>query len=589
MRRTRLTSKLVACLVSLAVSLPAQDTAQNPAAVAAFRAGQAALQKEDFDAAIAQFKAAVAADPRLAAAQCALGQAYTTTRRYQEAVDALVLCKSATERQLAGQASARGAQLRDIDREIVEVRDAIAALRSGQVKTTSVEQKIVGLENRLRQLQDARTLGQTSPGLPPAIPFALGTAYLRVGSLDLAERELREAVRIKPDFGEAHINLAAIYARTARWDEAANHIRLAEAAKVAVPAALKADVAARRAPPAPVAGPAAPAGTSVDPPAAAPPPPPPAPAAFAVEHQALACVSADMFPRIEARVNPPGEVTAKVFFRADDRGPWYAVRLRSEDDLYSAILPRPRSTPSFRYYIEATAEDTRTSRTPEHVTKVVDRAEKCGTDRLAAVATATGIVVEPPAGAAENKPVPSGFSARGTVGEVGQFEMSTKVAVGAGLVVAGAAVAGAAAAAKKEPVSTATTLPSRPDLGGEITLASTNPGQGGTISLGTTIVSVTVRAMAPYAVPAGPMTVSFSNTRNFFTPCASLTGSHPGLVPGQPITVTVTGRPVSTTFCGDRFDSLLLRVSLQQQGGPQVLQTGNGFVPDIFAAFTFVP
>jgi Flp pilus assembly protein TadD len=580
---------MVAILVSAAVTLPAQESAQNPAAIAAFRAGQAAFQKEDFDAAIAQFKAAVAADPRLATAHCALGQAYMTTRRYAEAVDALVLCKSSTERQLAAQSSARATQLRDIDREIIEVRDAITALRSGQVKTTSVEQKIVGLENRLRQLQDARTAGQSPSGLPPAIPFALGTAYLRVGSLDLAERELREAIRIKPDLGEAHINLAAIYARTARWDEADKHIRLAEAAKVPVPAALKADVAARRASPAATAGapasdpppaPETPAGT----PAAVP-----VEAAFAVEHQAVACVAADMFPRLEARVNPPGNVTAKVFFRADDRGPWYAVRLRSEDDLYSALLPRPRSTPSFRYYIEATSEDTRTARTPEHVTKVVDRADKCGRATPSAVATATGIVVEPPPGAAENKPVPSGFSARGTVGEIGQFEMSTKVAVGAGLVLAGAAVAGAAAASRKEPAVTGTTLPVRPDLGGDITLVSTDPTQGGTISLAGTTVTMTFRAVAPYAVPAGPARVSFSNTRGFFTPCANLTGSHPGLQAGEPITVTVSGRAVSTSFCGDRFDVFLIRITLQQAAGPQLLATGNGFLPDIPANYVFVP
>jgi Flp pilus assembly protein TadD len=589
MRRTRLTTRMVACLVSLALSLPAQDTAQNPAAIAAFRAGQEAFQKEDFDAAIAQFKAAVAADPRLAAAHCALGQAYMTTRRYQEAVDALVLCKSATERQAAAQAAARANQQREIDREMQEIRQSISALRSGQVKTVGTEQRILQLEERLRKLQDARAGGQAGGGMPPAIPFALGTAYLRVGSLDLAERELRDALRIKPDLGEAHVNLAAIYARTGRWDEAATHVRLAESAGFAVPPALKADVAARRAPPAPVAGaPADPPAPLVTAPGAAVATPMPVETAFAIDHEPVTCVASDSFPRVAARVSPPGSVSAKVFFRADDRGPWYAVRLRSEDDVYSAILPRPRSTPSFRYYIEATAEDTRTARTPEHVTKVVDRAEKCGAAKPSAVATATGIVVEPPPGAAENKPVPSGFSARGTVGEVGQFEMSTKVAVGAGLVLAGAAVAGAAAAAKKEPVSTATTIAPRPDLGGDITLLSTDPARGGTISFAGSVVSVTFRAVSPYAVPAGPVRVTFSNTRSFLNNCATLTGSHPGLSVNEPITVTVTGR-VTPGFCGDRFDSPLLRILMQQSGGPQVLQTGTGFTPDIAVPFAFVP
>ena len=79
----------VSLVLSLSLCLPpvqAQEIAQSPAAVTAFRAGQEAFQREEFDAAIAQFKAAIAADPHFAAAHCALGQTYMTTRRYSEAV-----------------------------------------------------------------------------------------------------------------------------------------------------------------------------------------------------------------------------------------------------------------------------------------------------------------------------------------------------------------------------------------------------------------------------------------------------------------------------------------------------------------------
>jgi Flp pilus assembly protein TadD len=586
MRRARL-GRTVAALVAVAVSLPAQDTgpAQNPAAVAAFRAGQEAFKREDFEAAIAQFKAAIAADPRLAAAHCALGQAYMTLRRYPEAVEALVACKATTERQAAAQASGRAEQMREIDREISELRQSIAALRSGQVKSNSPELTIVRLEERLRRLEEGRSAGLTgASGIPAAIPFALGTAYLRVGSLDLAEKELREAVRIKPDLGEAHNNLAAIYARTGRWDEAATHVRLAEAAGFAVPPALKADVAARRGPPAgsPATGAPAPA-----------PAPVPAPTlvetAVAVEHTPLACVSSGVFPRIEAHVTPAGAATAKVFFRASEHSGWYAVRLRSEDEVYSALLPRPRSTASFRYYVEVTGEDTKTARTPEYVTKVVDRPEQCGAQKAPSAATASSILVEPPKGAPENQPVPQGFSARGTVGDIGQFEMGTKVAIGAGVVVAGAAVAGVVAAAGKETQFSTTTIPVRPDLGGDIALVSSNPAPGGTISVSGTVVAMTFRAVAPFAVPAGPATVIFSRSGGFITQCATLTGSHPGLVPNEPITLTLTGHVVRGEFCGDQFDARIVRVFLRQASGPQILSTGTAYLPDLPLAFSFVP
>lgn len=42
-------------------------------------------------------------------------------------------------------------------------------------------------------------------------------------------------------------------------------------------------------------------------------------------------------------------------------------------------------------------------------------------------------------------------------------------------------------------------------------------------------------------------------------------------------------------FCGDRFDVRLVRVLLQAPSGPLVLQTGNGFLPDLPLIFTVVP
>jgi Flp pilus assembly protein TadD len=575
----------VALAVSLAVSAPAQDAAPiAPAAVAAFRAGQQAFQREEFDAAISQFKAAIAADARFAAAHCALGQTYMTLRRYAEAVDALVQCKATTERQVAADASARAAQQRDIDREMVELREAISRIRSGQVKTGS-EQTVVRIEERLRKLEESRNRGPAAAaGVPPAISYALGTAYLRVGSLELAERELREAVRQKPDMGEAHNNLAAVYVGLGRWDEAAVHVRAAESAGFAVSAALKADVAARRS-----SGPAPPPAGAAPPASAAAPAPPPV--ALSIAHEPVSCVASGTFPRIEAGVVPGAASTAKVFFQTEASAGWYAVRMRADDERYAAVLPRPRSTGSFRYYIEATGEDTTTARTPERVVTVVDRAARCAGGISASVGTASGIVVEPPAGAAKGRLVPAGFSARGTVGDIGQFEMGTKVAIGAGVVLAGAAVAGAAVAASKSSGSGSppTTIPARPDLGGDIVLLTSDPAPGGTISLAGSVVAMSFRAVSPYDVPAGPARVQFSNTGGFFTACGTLTGSHPDLHPNEPITVAVSGRVTNSGFCGDRFDVRLIRVLLQAPSGPLVLQTGTGFLPDIPLTFTVVP
>jgi Flp pilus assembly protein TadD len=553
--------------------------------VAAFRAGQQAFQREEFDAAIAQFKAAVAADPRMAAAYCALGQTYMTLRRNPEAVEALVACKAGTERQAAAQAAARASDARDADREIQALKDAIGQIRSGQSKAGEFE--VVRMEERLRRLEEGRNrLSTEVTGVPPAITFALGTAYLRAGNLPAAERELRETVRVRPQMGEAHNNLAAVYAGLSRFEDAEAQIRLAESSGFTVSPALKADVAARRAPPAPAASApqAADKAPADEPPAAAPPPP------LAIEHSAVACVAAGRFPRVTAKVTPPCAATAKVYFRTEEKAGWFAVRLRSDDQRYAAVLPRPHSVKSYRYYVEATGDDTSTARTPEYVTSVVDRPEQCAGKATDSVETASGIVVEPPA-AKKPLPVPPGFSARGTIGDVGQFEMGTKIAIGGGVVLAGAAIAaGTAAAGRQREAPPPVTLAPRPDLGGDIQLLASDPPPGGTISLGGSVVSMSFRAVSPYAVPAGTVTVQFSRSASFFSPCGTLAGAQPGLRVNEPIEVTVSGHVTSSGFCGDDWEAVrLIRVLFRESGGPQVLQTGNGFLPDIAVTFTVVP
>jgi hypothetical protein len=150
-------------------------------------------------------------------------------------------------------------------------------------------------------------------------------------------------------------------------------------------------------------------------------------------------------------------------------------------------------------------------------------------------------------------------------------------------------VAGAAAAAGKGVSASTTTLPLRPDLGGDIALLSSSPPPGGTISVAGTVVSMTFKAVSPYAVPPGPARVIFSRSVSFLETCATLSGSHPGLQPNEPITLTLTDRVVNSASCGDRYDVRRVRVLLQQAGGPQVLQTGTGFLPDMSLQFAVVP
>ena len=206
--------------------------------------------------------------------------------------------------------------------------------------------------------------------------------------LEAAERHLLDAAKARPAFGEAHNNLAAVYVGLGRWDQALAQVQLAQNSGFEVDARLKDDIAARRGQSVAIHG-----GSASVPPTAEP-----ESKELAIDHVAVACVPSARYPRIEARLSPQNRVVqAKVFFRTEKSG-WYAVGLRPEEDAHVANLPRPRSTRSFRYYLQATDEATGVTRTPEHEVIVVDDREQCGEKQSDFTTMASGILVEPPQG-----------------------------------------------------------------------------------------------------------------------------------------------------------------------------------------------
>jgi hypothetical protein len=179
---------------------------------------------------------------------------------------------------------------------------------------------------------------------------------------------------------------------------------------------------------------------------------------LAITHDPVACVLADRFPQLQARLDPADRVAgARVFFRPPDGGHWYTVRMKQDAATFRALLPRPtESLKSFVYYIEATGADQGTVRTEECAPIVAKGAAACQ-GRMVAAALATGeVALETAAGAPA---VPAGFSAAGVVATTaaaavvgGATAAGTTAATGGGmsttLVVAGgvAVAAGGAAA-----------------------------------------------------------------------------------------------------------------------------------------------
>jgi len=177
-----------------------------------------------------------------------------------------------------------------------------------------------------------------------------------------------------------------------------------------------------------------------------------------IDHSAVACMVAERFPQLEARLGDPDAIgRARVQFRGEG-GPWYFVNMTRSGEVFTGVLPKPKkSLKTIRYYIEATDRQFRVNRTQEFAASVVPEPMMCADKKMmAGVASAApaSLIVGGPSGAAV---VPAGFSSSGVVaapaataagasaGAAGGGGIGTAAVVG--IVAGGAAIAGVAVAA----------------------------------------------------------------------------------------------------------------------------------------------
>ncbi len=549
-------------LAGTAGGLPGQELmpADRQRAAALFRAGRDAVKAEDFRAAEESLKAAIQVDARFAAAHCALGQTYMATRRYAEAVEALRACKRISLEDVQRRSSEARASDLQIQDEVQDLRDLIIRLEALHDATRQTD--ITKLEARIRGLEEQRRREQPGATVPAEISFALGTAYLRNGMLKEAEHEYLDALDARSSYGEAHNNLAVVYMGLADWDKARQQAAEAEKAGFDVAPQMTKDIEARKAPallapgspPVPTASEAAAADAKVS-----------------IEHTALGCVLASRFPRVEARIGPAADVERVwVRFRSDRKGGWYAVPLRPEGVLYVGLLPMPKWLHSFDYYIEAVDPKATMTRTPEYSTTVVEYPQECAESEARSVADASGLMVEKPPGAArkERKTVPSGFSGRGTTGDIGVFDLSTRtVALITGgvlgaLGVAAATLHGDAAGPARAP---------EPPVSYNVIFRSSVPAPGSQVSLSqaslTMVLTVQETVNHTSIDPRSPafIRVDFYSARSSAA-CISI--RVPGGSPANTVQDFVVSGPLATAAeCSLPFTTTQVAASLLTRGG----------------------
>ncbi len=203
-----------------------------------YQTGQELMSAERFEEAAEAFRRSIEKDRLLTPSHYGLGQAYMALRRYTSAAIAFRDCLEA-HRTLHGLAESGRVELeRQRDEEIRELSDTIRRLRS--VPNSNL--RTARLEARIEELQRRRTSNTGGFVAPPDVLLALGSAYFRNERLDEAEEHWRTAIAANPRFGEAHNNLAALYAMTGRRADAEAAVRAAERAGFRVHPQLKDDI-----------------------------------------------------------------------------------------------------------------------------------------------------------------------------------------------------------------------------------------------------------------------------------------------------------------------------------------------------------
>jgi Flp pilus assembly protein TadD len=175
-----------------------------------YRLGVEALHTERFEEAEQELRQAVRLDPNSFRAYYSLGKTFLALKEYDASVRAYLSCRQAWERSVADNVQQTFDQAR---------RDDQSPLR--------------GLDR-----------GAIDP--PAEFALALGSAYLRAGSIDDAERAYSEALKLRPKYGEAHNNLAVICIKRGDYDGAYSHVKAAQKAGFQVHPQLLSDIQAAR-------------------------------------------------------------------------------------------------------------------------------------------------------------------------------------------------------------------------------------------------------------------------------------------------------------------------------------------------------
>ncbi len=234
-------------MIPLVFSMWLALQAAAPPAMEHMRAGIAADKERKFDLAIAEFKRATDLDPALADGFISLGQAYMEKGDYGAAIPALkhaleLNSDSLPAHQLLGYAllsqGYAGEAVPHLQRGSDKTALGIAEIQTGQL-SEAVANLVAALAEHPNDPDVLYYLGraggllakQSVDTLLAAYPDsarahqAMAENYFVLRRMQDAEKEYRDALRLRPGLPEAHLALGLVYAGAFQWSRAEEEFR----------------------------------------------------------------------------------------------------------------------------------------------------------------------------------------------------------------------------------------------------------------------------------------------------------------------------------------------------------------------------
>jgi len=196
--------------------------------------GMKLLEKGSHDEAEAEFLEATRAFPDMADAYIQLGHLSMRRKDYSQALDRYLQARTALTNLQALSRRQEVERSRRLQEGMDILREQIDQLRVSQNPGAQgeIEQKFAKLE-KLRQEQMKLRVHEELQ-VPAELPFFIGTARMNLEEYDAAIEDYKDALNLRPAYGEAHNNLAVIYFYRKEYPLAWEHLHAAENAGVRI-------------------------------------------------------------------------------------------------------------------------------------------------------------------------------------------------------------------------------------------------------------------------------------------------------------------------------------------------------------------